>query len=184
MPDPAMVGHAVRRTVALPSAAWLTTPSPASRFIFRGDADARATAGQAFGLAFPETACRAATDGTRAALWLGPDEQLLLAPDGDADVIQTSIAQAMRGQACSLVDVSHRQVGIDIHGPHAQWLLEAQCPLPLDLRGFPVGMCTRTLFGKAEIVLWRTGEQAFRIEVWRSFATYVVELLREIEREA
>lgn len=184
MPDPAMADPAVRRMVALPSAAWLTTPSPASRFIFRGNADARAVAGQVFGLAFAEIACRAANDGTRAALWLGPDEQLLLAPDGQAAAIEESILQALHGRAYSLVDVSHRQVGLDIHGQHAQWLLEAQCPLPLDLRGFPVGMCTRTLFGKAEIVLWRTAEQAFRIEVWRSFAPYVVELLREIEREA
>ncbi len=110
---------------------------------------------------------------------------MLLAPDGEAAAIEASHrCRRCDGRAYSLVDVSHRQVGLDIHGQHAQWLLEAQCPLPLDLRGFPVGMCTRTLFGKAEIVLWRTAEQAFRIEVWRSFAPYVVELLREIEREA
>jgi sarcosine oxidase subunit gamma len=43
----------------------------------------------------------------------------------------------------------------------------------LGLIAFPIGMCTRTLFGKAEIVLWRTGEAQFHIEVWRSFAGYV-----------
>jgi sarcosine oxidase subunit gamma len=45
--------------------------------------------------------------------------------------------------------------------------------LDLGLSAFPIGMCTRTLFGKAEIVLWRTGEAQFHIEVWRSFAGYV-----------
>ena len=69
-------------------------------------------------------------------------------------------------------------------GRTREWLLESQCPLPLNLRDFPVGMCTRTVFGKAEIVLWRPAEQVFRLEVWRSFATYVVELLREIDRES
>jgi sarcosine oxidase subunit gamma len=44
-------------------------------------------------------------------------------------------------------------------------------------------MCTRTVFAKAEIVLWRTSAEVFHLEVWRSFATYVVELLREIDRE-
>ena len=179
-----MADAALRRTVGLPMAAWLEAPVPASRFIFRGSAAARAGAGQAFGVALPEVACRAATDGARAALWLGPDEQLLLAPDGEATAIEASIAQALPDQAYSLVDVSHRQVGIGIHGPHAEWLLEAQCPLPLNLRDFPPGMCTRTVFGKAEIVLWRPAEQVFRLEVWRSFATYVVELLREIDRES
>jgi sarcosine oxidase subunit gamma len=178
-----MADAAFRRTVSLPTAAWLEVEAPLSRLIFRGDAAARAALAQAFGVELPATACRAATNGSRSALWLGPDEHLLLAPDGETAGIEAAIAAALVSQAHSLVDVSHRQVGIDIHGQHAQWLLEAQCPLPLNLGDFPVGMCTRTLFGKAEIVLWRTAEQAFHVEVWRSFATYVVELLREIERE-
>ncbi len=179
-----MVDAALRRIVSLPTAAWLDSPVPAARFILRGAAATRAAAGQGFGLSLPETACRATTDGNRAALWLGPDEQLLLAPDGEAELIEASLARALQGHAYSLVDVSHRQVGIGLHGPRAEWLLEAQCPLPLNLRDFPPGMCTRTVFGKAEIVLWRPAEQVFRIEVWRSFATYVVDLLREIDRES
>lgn len=179
-----MADTALRRTVHLSTAAWLESPAPATRFILRGAAAARAAAGRGFGLSLPEAACRASTDGDRAALWLGPDEQLLLAPDGEAELIEASLARALQGHAYSLVDVSHRQVGIGLHGPRAEWLLEAQCPLPLNLRDFPFGMCTRTVFGKAEIVLWRPAEQVFRIEVWRSFATYVVDLLREIDRES
>ena len=45
-----------------------------------------------------------------------------------------------------------------------------------------MGMCTRTLLAKAEIVLWRTGEEEFRIEVARSFAPYVVAFLDEAMR--
>ncbi|MGQ3028233.1 MAG: sarcosine oxidase subunit gamma family protein, partial [Ferrovibrionaceae bacterium] len=51
------------------------------------------------------------------------------------------------------------------------------------LEAFPVGVCTRTLFAKAEIVLWRTDAQRFRVEVWRSFAGYLWGLLDEIRRE-
>jgi len=179
-----MADVAIRRTVDLPGAGWLGAAMPASRFVFRGDAAARAAAGQGFGITLPEAACRAATDGTRAALWLGPDEHLLLAPDGEGAAIERELSQSLAGQAHSLVDVSHRQVGFSVTGPHAEWLLESQCPLPLNPRDFPVGMCTRTVFGKAEIVLWRPAEQVFRLEVWRSFASYVVELLHEIDREA
>jgi sarcosine oxidase subunit gamma len=178
-----MAEAAVRRTVGLPTAAWLDAQPPLSRLIFRGNAAARAHAGSAFGIDFPEVACRAATDGTRAALWLGPDEQLLLAPDGTVASIEAALAQALAGHAYSIVDVSHRQVAFDVRGPAAEWLLESQCPLPLNLRDFPVGMCTRTIFGKAEIVLWRPAEQAFRLEVWRSFSLYVVQMLHEVARE-
>ena len=79
--------------------------------------------------------------------------------------------------------MSHRQVTLELSGPHAEWLLGAQCPLPLDLRAFPVGMCTHSLFAKAEIVLWRSGTETFRMEVARSFTQYVVDLLREIALE-
>jgi sarcosine oxidase subunit gamma len=44
-------------------------------------------------------------------------------------------------------------------------------------------MCTRTLFEKSEMVLWRTAPDSFHIEVWRSFAPYVTGLLAEVARE-
>jgi len=43
-------------------------------------------------------------------------------------------------------------------------------------------MCTRTVLAKAEMVLWRTADEVFRIEVARSFVTYVAEFLAEAER--
>ena len=62
--------------------------------------------------------------------------------------------------------------------------LHAGCPLDLDIEAFPEGMCTRTIFGKAEIVLWRTGPVTFRVECGRSFAPYVVGLMAEAMRDA
>jgi sarcosine oxidase subunit gamma len=53
----------------------------------------------------------------------------------------------------------------------------------LDPAAFPVGMCTRTVFAKAEIVLWRTSVDIFRLEVWRSFTDYVARYLAQVARE-
>ena len=69
-----------------------------------------------------------------------------------------------------------------VSGPEAETLLAAGCPLDLEAGAFPVNMCTRTMLAKAEIVLWRTGAQAFRVEVWRSFAPYVAAFLAEAAR--
>lgn len=139
-------------------------------------------AGSALGLDISQVACRAAMNGDQAAaLWLGPDEQLLLGPEG-ADLAAT-LAPALRDLPHSLVDVSHRQIALEVSGPHAAAVLNAGCPLDLDLSAFPVGMCTRTVFAKAEIVLWRTSEDVFHVEVWRSFASYVTEFLAEVARE-
>jgi sarcosine oxidase, subunit gamma len=155
---------------------------PAARWVLRAAEPARAAAAQAFGTAIPTTACRAATHGERAALWLGPDEWLLIAPPADADAAAAALAAALRDLPHSLVDVSHRQGALGVGGPLAVTLLAAGCPLDLDARAFPPGMCTRTVLAKAEVVLWRTGADSFRLEVWRSFLDYVAAFLAEATR--
>ena len=83
----------------------------------------------------------------------------------------------------SLVDISERQVALSLSGRRATTVLAGGNPLDFDLAAFPVGMCTRTILAKAEIVLWRTEPDRFHIEVWRSFAPYVRGYLREHMRE-
>ncbi len=153
--------------------------APLSRFIFRGASDAAAACGTVFGVYVLHDVCRAATAGNRATLWLGPDEWLLLAPDGEAETIVQDIEGALAAIPHSLVDVSHRQTALEISGSRAAQLINVACPLNLDDEAFPVGMCTRTIFGKAEVVLWRKEDKLFHMEVWRSFAPYVSGLLHE-----
>jgi sarcosine oxidase, subunit gamma len=155
---------------------------PATRYILRGDAPVREAAASAFGVRIPSVACRASREGARAALWLGPDEWLLLAPDSESGAVAGGLAAALRDLPHSLVDVSHRQIGCSIVGPQAAELLSSGCPLDFDTRAFPVDMCTRTMLAKAEVVLWRTGAQTFHLEVWRSFAAYVSLFLAEAAR--
>ena len=162
---------------------WLTMLAPSARLILQGDAAVRAAAGAVFGVALAETPCRAQASGDRAALWLGPDEQLLIAPAAEAASIAAGIESALTGLAHSLVDVSQRQQALQVSGPHAAAILNAGCPLDLDAGVFPPGACTRTLFAKADIVLWRTGADTFHVDVWRSFIPYVTELLQETARD-
>jgi sarcosine oxidase subunit gamma len=156
--------------------AVLTPALPAVRLLLRG-ADAIVAASAAFGVALPVVPCRAATVGARVALWLGPDEWLLLAPETETGTLGHALSGALAGIAHALVDISHRQTALLLEGPGAASMLNAGVPLDLAPDAFPVGMVTRTLFDKTEIVLWRTAETSFRIEVWRSFAPYLVELL-------
>ncbi len=162
---------------------WLRTLAPASRFILQGGLTARAAAGTVFGVTLSEDPCRANSKENRAALWLGPDEQLLLGPAADNAILAAGFARALTGIPHSLVNVSQRQIALELRGPHATAILNCGCPLDLDAAEFPAGMCTRTLFGKADIVLWRTGAAEFRLEVWRSFSDYVLGCLHEAARD-
>jgi sarcosine oxidase, subunit gamma len=152
---------------------------PAARFVLRGAPAVMAAAGTALGLNISDIACRSASAGVRSALWLGPDEQLLLAPIADGEVIARQLGTSLAALPHSLVDVSHRQIALEVSGSRAQNLLNAGCPLDLHLDSFPVGACTRTVLGKCEIVLWRTRAATFHVEVWRSFADYASRFLAE-----
>ena len=161
----------------------LRDAEPSARFVLRARPAAQIAAATPLGLSLPQVACRSASAGAVSALWQGPDEWLLLTPEANGPMLASSLAATLGGLPHSLVDVGHRQVGLLLDGPHAADLLNAGCPLDLDLSTFPVGMCTRTIFAKAEIVLWRTGPESWRVEVWRSFAAYLRGLLDEAGRE-
>jgi len=152
-----------------------------TRISVRAGAVAAATLGRVLGILLGSVPGRAMTSRDRAALWLGPDEWLVLAP-AEAGLAQHAAA-SLGGLPASVVDISHGNAAIEVTGPHAAWCINAFNALDLDLRAFPVDGCARTLFGKAEIVLWRTAEQMFRIEVARSFARYVWAGLDEARQE-
>ena len=155
----------------------LSAAAPVTRHVLRGREAALTAASGALGFVLPQTPCRSASLGDRHALWLGPDEWLILsAPD---DRLAADLEAAMGAHPHSLVEVTHRQVGLVLDSPKVEDVLSSGCPLDVALRSFPVGMCTRTIFEKAEIVLWRTEAHRFHIEVWRSFAPYLIAHLHE-----
>ena len=165
------------------TAAALCIAQARAKFSLRCRADAAAAAGRAFGVPLPETACRAAVARDRAALWLGPDEWLLFAAPDDAEAIARQIAAGLAGMHHSLIDVSHRSCGFTVKGVHAATLMSHGCPLDLSSNAFPIGMCTRTLFEKSEIILWRVDEHTYHVEIERSFAPYVWTMFVEVRRE-
>lgn len=118
--------------------------------------------------------CRAIAVGDNFLLWLGPDEFLLVAPNDTVTTLHI---------ASATIDVSHRDAALSVSGPRASWVINAFCALDLHPSAFPIGMCTRTVFGKAEILLWRTAAEEFRIDVARSFAPYVWACIEEARRE-
>jgi sarcosine oxidase subunit gamma len=158
--------------------------SRAARFLLRGSREAVASLGEKFGAAPPLAPRKSAESGARAALWLGPDEWLLIAEGETPEALGPTLEAALAAEPHSLVDVSQRQLGLELEGPLAARALNAGCPLDLGLSAFPIGEVTRTMLSKAEIVLWRKGPRRFHVEVWRSFADYAVTFLAEAARRA
>ena len=152
----------------------LAPAPPCGRLSLRGDAGA---AGKAAGQKLPTKPNTSRLKGKRTALWLGPDEWLIL-DEG------TETPDVPNGEGLAAVDVSHRNVAIEVSGAGARNALAAGCPRDLSLSAFPVKGCARTVLGKAEVVILRTDEDAFRIECWRSFAPYVWAFLEDAAADA
>jgi sarcosine oxidase subunit gamma len=114
----------------------------------------------------------------RLAAWLGPDEWLII--DENADPLK-DLAKVTTLH--SAVDISHRNTAVLVSGKGAQATVQSGCPQNLGDKVFPVGAAARTVMGKIEVVIIRTGETEYRVECWRSFSDYAFTLLSEAARD-
>ena len=101
------------------------------------------------------------------ALWLGPDEWLVLGG-----------REEDYPDAWAAVDVSANRVCLELAGPGAADVLARGCALDLHPPVFPPGRCAQTLVARAQVILYRT-DDAFRLLVRPSFADYLRAWLRD-----
>jgi sarcosine oxidase, subunit gamma len=179
MADPAA---ARRPAISAQRTIWRTS-APLARLTLRGEMSAIAAALASTTIPAAVEICRASIKSDWAALWLGPDEQLLIGPEQQGPALVSELEAKLGGVDHAVVDVGHRQGAIELTGAKAAPLLNSGCPLDLRLEKFPVGTCTRTVLAKTEIVLWRRAPQYFHLEVWRSFGPYLAMFFAEAEKQ-
>jgi len=143
------------------------------------DGDAARAVEQRLGLPLPTEPNTVAAAGGRAVLWLGPDEWLVVGPDGDAD----ALVGLLDGARCA-VDVSANRTTVEVSGRSARDLLEKGVALDLHPRAFGAGNCASTLLARTQVVLWQTSDEpAYRLLVRGSFAGYLAGWLVDAARE-
>ena len=130
-----------------------------------------------------------AADGSGpAVLWLGPDEFLAVGPDEAetgvaAAQVATRLGSSLGEQRGQAVDVSANRTTLELRGPRARSVLDKSCQLDLHPRAFPVGTAVVTLLESTGVIIWRTGEDTWRVMPRASFATHVVRWLLDGMRE-
>lgn len=153
----------------------------AARFSLRIDPAEASAASKALGMALPEKIGGVSASGELCAICLGPDEWHVIVPLAHGHALESRFADLYGTVIHSLVDIGHREVGIEIEGAAAALVL--QSAIAFDVGAMPVGSGCRTIFDRAQIVLLRVAEDRFRIEVWQSFADHVWGLLQAASRE-
>ena len=144
-----------------------------------GDPRFQAAVRAAIGIEVPSAANTAFGNAERSALWLGPDEWLIVGREGTERQLVDSLRGALGALHCSVADVSASRAVIEISGARAREVLMKGCALDLHPRTFALGRCAQTLFARAQIILWQTENEppAYRLFVRSSFAAYLAEWL-------
>jgi len=160
----------------------------------RAQGHVAARVGEALGVILPVEPNTVATRGQRSALWLGPDEWLVVDDGTPAEEIEASVRQAFNGSWGSrseplgarsgswgsVVDVSANRIVVELSGPHARDVLSRGCSLDLHPRSFRPGMCAQTLLAKTAVILWQTDDApTFKVFVRASFAAHLARWLAD-----
>lgn len=110
----------------------------------------------------------------RRALWLGPDEWLVVTAPGTESALATELETAMGRRHGAVVDVGEGRSIITIAGKQARRVLAKGCSLDLHPRVFGPGDCAQSRLAQATIILHQTADApAYDIYVGRSFAEYL-----------
>ncbi len=136
----------------------------------------------ACGFALPEQANTAAAKGKTTALWLGPDEWWVLAPDSAKAA--EKLAKGLDSKPAAVTEVGESRTCIRLAGPRARDLLAKGCPLDLHPRVFGPGSCAQGQLAKAPVLIHQVSDEpAFDIYVLRSFSDYLWHWLEDAARE-
>ena len=113
-------------------------------------------------------------NGNGEALWLGPDEWLVVGSPGTEDSISKALERALTGLPHSLVDVSAARAILEVEPGVRVDLLPQGCSIDLHPRSWREGMCAQTLLARVPVIL-QERETGTRIFVRPSFANYLVD---------
>lgn len=115
----------------------------------------------------------ATTKGTDNAIyWLGPDEWLIVTPEGRQLALAQEIRGALPDTFFAATDISSGLTSVVLSGSSVCELLAKDCPLDFDLQLFPPEKCGQSRVAKAPILVRRIDADSFEIVIRRSFAEY------------
>jgi sarcosine oxidase subunit gamma len=161
----------------------LATDSQADRVFVRlriAIADAEGAA-RSLGLPLEPLTSRA---GDPTALWIAPDQWLIVSSNATADALIGQIEGALGAFVHNATDASDALTCFAVSGRDARALLAMASGVDFDNRAFPTGRCVRTRFAKTAVVIHAVDSNRFEVIFDRSAAHYLEEWLRRALTDA
>ncbi len=112
-------------------------------------------------------------------LWLGPDEWLVVAPQGSMPDLAVRLEMALSSMRHAVTDVSASRTVLDVAGPGARAVLATGLSLDLHPNVFGPDRCVQTGLARIPVILQQIdGTPRFRLYLHNSYASYVVAWLQ------
>lgn len=138
----------------------------------------------AVGFELPVEANTTAASGAVSALWLGPDEWMLVGdPDAEEDLV-ARLRQHLQGIHSSVINVSDYRTVIELSGTRCREVLAKGCSLDVRSRSFRPGQCAQTVFAHVSVLLQLTdATPVWRLHIRNSLANYLATWLLDAAAE-
>ena len=117
-------------------------------------------------------------DGT-AALWMSPDELLLICPRDRQETALSAARKALAGSHHLVADVSDARAAFRLEGEggHLREVLAKLSPADVHPDALPPGTVRRTRLAQVPAAFWMADERSAEVVAFRSVAAYVFGLL-------
>ena len=109
--------------------------------------------------------------------WNGPGQWLAESDEQDPGGLIAHLEDALRAHGASTTDLSHARTVVQVSGPAATDLLAKLCPI--DVETMRTGDSAVTLAGPFNVQVAKSGDEEFRLYVFRSFGLAMWEMLRD-----
>lgn len=122
---------------------------------------------KATGLSLPDGAGAGVVKGARAGFGIGPGRILLR---DEAEGLTSGLRATVTVETGTVTDLSHGRCAFRIAGPKAEWVLAKLYAIDFALPAFPLHAGRATAHHDILTQIQRTGDDAFDLYVFRSFA--------------
>ena len=140
---------------------------------------------RALAVALPTQVCSTAHDENTRIVWAGPDDWFVISTAHAPAALCALLREHLHGLHCAVTDVTSGYRVLRLRGSRVREALAQGCPLDLHPRAFKTGQSAGSVYFKASVWLWQTGDEpTFEVLVRRSFQGYAWEMLQRGSRES
>jgi sarcosine oxidase, subunit gamma len=135
------------------------------------------------GFDLPKQPRTSTTWGDMKALWLSPDQWLILCSGDKAQALADQLTKTLEGVHSLAVNVSDMRAVIRVEGEHARTTIMKGTSIDLTHGDYPPGSVRRMKFAEIAALLHIVEEDVIDIYVFRSYADYTWEFLLKAARK-